>query len=241
MKAEHRKELETNLLADRMGRMVQRVKGGPQKKTVLLAVCALVVVVAILLVLRSRSENKAENSLLWMYVEDGAGPYVQKIISEPEYAQTTQCKVVKFHLAKLRLWDEGLKLMGHSSAEAFKRIDIAAKIYESLAEECKDDPVFEPEALFALAVIEETQTLRSQDKLDSAKAKYKELADKYPDSAYGKLAKKQAENLEAHRPDVLNLYQELQISFNVTDDRPRPKFAPQQPDPTPPPLPPPVK
>jgi len=49
MKAEHRKELETNALAERMGRVVQGMKQAPQKRTMLwmvLVAVAVVVVVA---------------------------------------------------------------------------------------------------------------------------------------------------------------------------------------------------
>ena len=47
MKAEHRKELQTNALADRMGRFFQRMKARPRKKSVFLwFVVILVVVVA---------------------------------------------------------------------------------------------------------------------------------------------------------------------------------------------------
>ncbi len=234
MKAEHRKELETNVLADRMGRMVQNIKGGPQKRTVVFALLALVVVVAILLVVRSRAENTADNSKMWMWVEDGwiraeDGSYrfVDQLVKD--HPDTTQAKVIKFHRAKFMLWDMGLKMMGHSPTEAFNRIGTAKDRYNDLAEECKGDPVFEPEALFALAVIEETQTLRNQDHLESAKIKYQDLAEKYPDSAFGKLAQKQADNLKNHPQDVLKLYQDLQISFRVTDEKLRPKLAPPLP------------
>ena len=44
MKAEHRKELETNVLADRMGRVVQKIRTRPQRRVVLYVVGGVVAV-----------------------------------------------------------------------------------------------------------------------------------------------------------------------------------------------------
>jgi hypothetical protein len=216
MKAEQRKELETNALADRVGRMVTRLKTGQNnKKLVLFVLGGVVLAVAFVLWMRSRSVSRYEASERWVELEDGAGPYMDRLVKE--YGGTNTGKAAIFQYAWSFLWNRGILLLGHGPAEGLKVLDEVEKIYDDLAKECKGDPVWQPEALYALAVIEETRTIRDRKHLDTALERYKKLAEKHTDSAYGKMAAKRVEVLEdaQKREQVLNLYAQLQRSFRV--------------------------
>ena len=52
MKAEHRKELETNVLANRMGRLLETAKQKPQRGTVMWILFGVAVLVVVFLVAR---------------------------------------------------------------------------------------------------------------------------------------------------------------------------------------------
>ena len=98
------------------------------------------------------------------------------------------------------------------------RIKLAQREYRALAEDVKDDPVLAPEALYGLAVAEETLAIEAKnvaDQLEKAERRYKEVVDKFPTSARGKAAKKRLEELKdighnlekaASRVVVLKLY-----------------------------------
>src|SRR5262249_23558536 len=70
-------------------------------------------------------------------------------------------------------------------------IDRAQDLYSKAAANAEGDPVFEPEALFGVAICEETKAITNRSKLKSAKDAYERLVnhETYKDSAYGKLAK----------------------------------------------------
>jgi hypothetical protein len=82
---------------------------------------------------------------------------------------------------------------------AMETINVAQKEYRALAEETKDDPVWGPEALYGVAVAEETLAVEAKDveeQLRKAQNRYKDVVDKFPTSARGKAAKKRLEDLK---------------------------------------------
>ncbi|MCI0376070.1 MAG: hypothetical protein L0215_00540 [Gemmataceae bacterium] len=220
MKAEQRKELETNALADRVGRMVTKLKTGQSNKTLVLFVLGgIVLAVVFFLWMKSRSVGRTENAERWSELEDGARLYMDRLLTE--HANTNQGKAANFQYAWMNLWNYGLQLLGHAPGEALKMLDLAERKYDALAKECEGDPVWEPEALYALAVIEETRTIRDRKHLALALDRYKELADKHKDSAYGKMAAKRVEDLETPqtRDAILLFYHGLQQDFGVRDEK----------------------
>src|SRR5207244_1292408 len=97
-------------------------------------------------------------------------------------------------------------------------LELAEFMYNSLAESCKGDPVWEPEALYNLAVIEETKAVQDREHLRKAREKYEELANQYKDSAHGKLAAERAERLKAGSPSydaVAAFYQDFQNTHKI--------------------------
>ena len=227
MKAEHRKELETNVLADRMGRLVQRVKSKPQGKTVLWVFLAVVAVLALFIFMRFRQAGAREASELWTELEDGARPYIDKLSGGRDwvlkggkdefYGLTNAGKAARFQVAWMMLWEDGIKQLSAVHQRGLISLEIAELMYTKLAEATKGDPVWEPEALYNLAVIEETRAVQDREHLKKAREKYEELANQYKESAHGKLAAERAERLRsgAAYDSVAAFYQDFQNTHKI--------------------------
>ena len=163
MKAEHRKELQTNVLADRLGRLVQGAKTGPSQKA-LLAVAAVVLVVVVLvawiMIARRTSENRAKQ---WVAIDEATSiDNLDDIIKGSP--GSLPARDARFMKARKLMQDAQAHLfspdfsaeirnranlpMGRS--QALESIQEAGKLYEELAKECKDNPVLVQEALMGL-------------------------------------------------------------------------------------------
>ncbi len=196
MKAEHRKELQTNALADRMGRIIQRARQGPSRGTILTVVLVLVVIAAGGFFLLRRSSYLAREAARWADVDMGPFPKIQDgrqvsryqlLISEAP--GTPQAHGASLQLAWLYLYDEGIKSLLAQPDAAIKNIKTAKKIYENLLPEVKDDPVLGPEVRYALAVAQESLAVEDPEThLKGAMKLYKAVVDDYPKSAHAKQA-----------------------------------------------------
>jgi hypothetical protein len=217
MKAEHRKELETNVLADRMGRVVQGMKQAPQKKTLLYVILGAAVVAALWLYFRKGEVQQVENSLNWMKFEDGSQPYVLEVMKEAP--DSNQAKAIHFNLAYYQL-RQMLRLLASDPKRVVANLDNLEEEYRKLAETVKDDKVLLPEARFHQAVILETRILKEDDSWKAAREAYKLVADSHPESAFGKLAKKRVDVLDNQekRDKLLDIYRDLRLTF-VPEDR----------------------
>ena len=216
MKAEHRKELQTNILADRMGRMVQSLKERPKKRIFLYVILAAVIVVGLFIFSRIRAASALEESDHWSWLEDGFQPEMDKL--RKEYPETNAGKAARFQYAWLAVWDVGEKILGAEPVEALGNLEVAESLFLKLRKDCEGDPIWEPEALYGLAVIEETKAIRLKDRekhLSDALKMYKNLADKHKASARGKQAAKWAEALEKRGQEIHNFYDELNTRFDV--------------------------
>jgi hypothetical protein len=205
MKAEHRKELQTNALADRMGRLITRMKGGPSRSTVLTCILGVLVVLALLFFLYTRNRSRTAGSALWVALDGGhwkrqqeSGIEITNLIDLAEsQGHTNAGKAARMQMAYFQLWEFGIKLLPVSANEGLKQIRSAQQAYRGLAEELKDDPVLGPEALYSVAVAEESQAIKDTDKhLIEATRLYREVAKRYPESAHGRNARERAEELD---------------------------------------------
>lgn len=215
MKAEHRKELQTNVLADSLGRLAQRVKSRPRRSTLVLVLLAILGGVGLLVFNQWRKATAADNSELWSKLDDGQRKFIDDL--KNNYPNQNAGKAARFQYAWLAFWSQGVKMMGGDSKLAYRNLNISKKLYTDLMEECQNDPVWEPEALYHLAVIEETLAAYDRDHLKEAQKLYAGLANhpKYQDSAYGHLARERAKLLERDSrdgkyDDIVRLYQDLQ-------------------------------
>jgi hypothetical protein len=221
MKAEQRKELETNALADRMGHMMTRMKTQPRRAAVYWVVGIAVLFIALFALIRWYNIHREDNSKYWEYFESGARPKIEELVKvAPE---TTQGKAARFQHAWLIYWEAGIKRLGIEREKALDALDFSAKLYRELAKDCENDPIWESEAMFALAVIEETHAIQDIDALDKAKVKYEALVTKHKDSARGKLAEQWLKDYDdpPKKRELEAFYQQLHGVMNFPDILPR--------------------
>jgi hypothetical protein len=244
MKAEHRKELQTNVLADRMGRLVREMKTGSRTRRRIFWILGGVILVVLVFgfFLRIRATHARSESDLWVEFEDGAQSYINKLVEGPDwirlskqvvkedrYGKTAQGKAARFQNAWYFLWELGVKILAADPGFAVQNLNRAELMYSVLANDCKDDPVYLPEALYALALIEETKAVQdSGDGKDRARhlaeagRLYDELADKHKDSAHGKMAAERALLLKKDSPtynEIARFYQDFQTTHKIQPPR----------------------
>src|SRR5437870_2747860 len=129
MKAEHRKELETNVLADRMGRLLENFKQKPERGTMFWVVAGIVVVALTFLGVRYYQLGKDDNSDAWFSYYVGDYKTVREV-----YGDKMPGKAVAFEQAWELLWN-GVKRFGIDPEGAQKYLTTAARLYEKLKEE----------------------------------------------------------------------------------------------------------
>lgn len=261
MKAEHRKELETNVLADRMGRLVERIKTRPRRLSVLYVILAVLVVLGLFVWYRLSVGSQEEEAKRWLALEQGESSLLFKLggfnenrktggIGIVDEELTNPGKAARFHVAHFFVWEQGIQRLGGEPARALESLRFAQTIYNQLKKECENDPFWLPEALYNLAVIEETLAIQNPtlpqgmpsgkvlelvkqaraDRLNSAQKKFEDLASAHKDSGFGKLADKRAKELKENHDDIEKTYANFQFNFHVPDEKPViPKLAPALP------------
>jgi hypothetical protein len=218
MKAEQRKELETNALADRMGHLMQRMKTQPRRSAMYWVVGGIVLLVVAILTIRWFQVSREENSTRWRMLDLQSQRALQFLASK-DNADTNAGKAARFELAWLYYWEGGVKRLGVDGNKALETLQDVAAEYRKLAEDCAGDPIWEPEALYGQAVIEETQAVVNLDHLEAAKRLYEDLATKHKDSARGKLAAKWVENYQSDKgkQELKDFYQQMQTALDIRD------------------------
>src|SRR5262249_16646099 len=206
MKAEHRKELHTNALAQQITRLVEGAKSKPSSRTlIILGVIALVV---ILIVGWRYFSNKNRDTLSnqWRQLYDAASPQAIDEIAD-QAKGTDPGLVAELRIARIAL-REGLNDLGSpaKNAAAAKKVEEAGKKYEQLAQQTKRLlPVQIQEALLNAGKARE-----SLGDLDGALANYEKLASTYPQSDAGKLADERAKKIKDQRAKLQDFYKDLQ-------------------------------
>jgi len=210
MKAEHRKELQTNALADRLGRVVTNLKQGPQRGTGLYVVLGILVAALVFFSVRWYRVTKDENAQAWTFLT----MYETQRVFE-EYPASKPAQVAKMKQAWILLWIHGIDKIGADRKGAFENIEKAKIIYEDVKKEVAGDPVLEPETLYALAQIEEVDAVNNITALDTALEHYQDLAKAHPKSAYGQLAVKRVEALNDsdRRREIAKVYTDMQTTL----------------------------
>jgi hypothetical protein len=207
MKAEHRKELQTNTLAQTLGNTLQGLKEGPSRSTVVILV---IIILAVVLIFTwryfSRSAQEAD-STLWFGWDNLAAPdQVDAYLKVNTVETSTQNMLARFLIARTALHD-GMRDLGNvHSKEARDNLNKAANTYSKLAGETTSQPLLNQEALLGSA-----QAKEALGDYAGARTQYGQLAEKYKDTLRGKNAQKQVERLdsEANKSDLQELKNRL--------------------------------
>lgn len=242
MKADHRKELQTNLLADRMGRLVQGIKAGPQSSSAFAWVLGGLTLVAVVGWYWAGSHG-ARQSEDWVRLlndsnRDPRG-YAEIARQSPG---TLPARTARFQQAR-SLLNLGLTTFYFpgSHGQAVKNLNDAGKAYRELLGECQGNAILEQEALLGAAKVEETLSSTPNPdnsdvklgSLDKALTFYQRLADNYPDSFEGKQAQKRVEELKdsATRSRIEEFYAKLSDNLKKQGDFSHPDLGGQAPPP----------
>jgi len=203
MKAEHRKELQTNSLADYLGRTVRNIRGGTGLSwtKVLLVLAAVLAVLAVLWYFRNRGRENAE---LWLKLDANTETKLQEIAKD--YKDTKQGQAARFSLANLYLW-HGIRMLGEPT-KMFTGLDYvqqSMRFYKDLEEDLKDtkddlDRLAEAKYGYAVATeclaVIDLKGLEGGKMLDDAKKLYEDLArGPLAKTAYGIMAQRRFDQL----------------------------------------------
>jgi hypothetical protein len=198
MKAEHRKELQTNVLADHMGRFLQSIRSGqPSTSIIGWVIAALVVAVVAGWYYFSHLAPPPWNELYG--ANDLPGQHLEEPTKSDRYRKlediakknrgTPLAKAARFEQAR-DLLRSGQDIVCAKPTEARDLLGKASELYEQLALESTAQPLLAQEALLGVARAEE-----SRGNLPRAREYYEKLATAYPKSAAGESAKKNATEL----------------------------------------------
>jgi len=233
MKAEHRKELQTNILADALGRLLQGAKEGLSRSVLLIiGLFALVVMIYLGWLYFSRASMESR-SAMWLKVDEGDRKLdtaanigqIEEAVKEldetaKEKPETVSSRVMRFACARtqLRLGLGSLYAKDERDRKAaIQRVEQALDLYTKLANESQDTPVLHQEALLGMA-----QAQESQGQVAEALEGYQKLAQQYPDSAAGREALARVNYLQSSEKEkqVADFYQAMDKLANASA-RPR--------------------
>ena len=231
MKAEHRHQLHTNALADRMGRLLQGMKSAPKSTSTLVWVFALLVLATFAVWQYAVSATGRERSALWTSVDEATrnpitGAVALENISN-ENPGSIAARAARFQLARWNL-KQGLEHIVGEPALALPRFQYARKLYSGLIPDCVDTPALAQEAMMGKATAEESlagivkpspagqsagteensEQAGEENYLEQALQDYRALANMYPESVLGKQSAKRANELETSRSKIEQFYAE---------------------------------
>jgi hypothetical protein len=231
MIAQHRRELHTNLLADRMGRLVRNVQSAPKSTSIILWSFVVLAAGTFIIWEYAARSSQGSSSALWARVDialhspqegtgqlDNAAKQLDNVAKENP--GTIPGRAARFEMARLQ-FERGQTNL--TSFDDIRRTAAAASLkhaqalYQQLAKECADAPLLAQEAMMGRAKAEEalvsvSNTEKPDEKLgdlDRALEYYRALAGKYPESILGQQAKAHIKELEDNRSKVESFYVEL--------------------------------
>jgi len=204
MKSQHRKELQSNALADRMGRLIESAKAGPNQ-TMLIVGGVILVILVLIVGWRYYSKVSSQNrSSLWLKVEEASDvEELEKIAKDSP--NTVPGRVARLQWAR-SLYRQGIeKLFSVTDRDKAKEnLEEARKLYDQLAKELTHSPVMVQEAMMGSAKARE-----SLGDTEGATSAYEKLAKDFPKSALGKEAEERAKQLHDKATEIKDFYTEL--------------------------------
>ena len=237
MKAEHRRDLHTNLLADRMGRLVQGMRSSPKTTSVLVWAFIVLAVGTYVFWQYAASATQTERSALWEQLDEAShnpatgGPKALADLAH-EHRGSIPARTAEFERARLSFQQGQAGLTSHAREYAVGQLEQARDLYAKLAKECADSPLLRQEALMGVAKAKESLVgLATPDDpkkdLEDALAAYRDLAallKDHPDSFLARAAAERAQEIEANLSGVEGFYAELK---QLAGPKPLPEPAPK--------------
>lgn len=228
MKAEHRKELHTNLLADRLGKLVQGVKAGPSSSSLVIWI-GLGLIVVTFIVWRVYSTKAMEDrSGMWVRMDealhDETGMQGKLRDLAANHRRTLPGRIARFQIARRNLQD-GVRMLPSEMLrdEAVKKLEGARTEYAELAGETGDDAVLGAEALMGRARAEEAlagvpqaeDPKQGRGDLKAALDAYRAVEKKFPNSAEAQTAKERIKIYEDEKKfeALKSFYEKLRDEF----------------------------
>jgi hypothetical protein len=183
MKAAHRKELQTNVLADRMGKLYESVKAGPKRGSLLVWVLVLLVLVVIVGWRYYSSVSHTDASARWLELREATNDPLGIADNLQTFADkekgTVQARIARYQLARISLREGQENFASEKRGKALTSLRTARDLYEQLARETTGQPTLYQEALMGSAKTEEALALvpgedggTPQGSLDRAKDYY---------------------------------------------------------------------
>jgi hypothetical protein len=208
MKAEHRKELRTNVLYDRLTHLWQDLKAGPNTATIVICLAILLVAGAVVAWRLIRSSQLASQSAAWVKVYNADSIDQYQDIAKAE-AQSPPALAARFEEARSQLRHGLEKLASNDEKErneAADQVKNAGDLYAQLVNDARDHPLLVQEALMGAAKARE-----SLGELDEALKHYHDLAGRRPESDLTRQAEQSAKELEdpATKEKVKAFYDQL--------------------------------
>ncbi len=225
MKAEHRKELETNVLADRMGKLVESVRTGPTGSLRVGIVIGLVIV-ALGLGYYLYQASHGDTSKLWTQLDAAKDPKELEELANANHG-TIPARTARFELARIFLAD-GVRNLGSSVKPpdspqtlhevAVESLEKARTTYAELSGEVRDLPMLAQEAMMGAAKAEESlcgstgPDNQPRGSLDRALELYQKLADAQPETFQTQAARDKVKELQD--PAARAKLQEFYVKLN---------------------------
>ena len=199
MKAQHRKELQTNVLADSLGRFLKSFKSGSNNNLYTVVLVGLLAVGLYLAYNHFRRTSTDKEATAWMALDGATTETDLKKVAD-QNGDTIQGRLARLgRVRMLQRQGEG-KLFSEGHKKALEDLEEARGLYDKLAGELRDTPVLAQEALLGSAKANECL-----GKFDQAREKYQALVKDYPDSV---AAKKVQEALGKDEAEQERLWQE---------------------------------
>jgi len=221
MKAQHRHQLHTNILADRVGRLFQGMKSTPKATSMLVWVLVLLSFGTFAIWQYWGHATETQHSAVWTQVDEAthdprAGLKELQDIGA-QNPGTIAGRTAEFELARSYLQNGTESFSSFRNDEAIKSLKEALRLYKELAPQCADAPLLAQEALMGIAKAKEslvgvpTEENHEEDygTLDQALAAYQKLAEKYPASVLGEAAHRRVTEIETKKPEIEKFYQQL--------------------------------
>lgn len=219
MKAEERKENETNSLRLWVNRHIERLQG----KGLYILIGSVVLAVVGILVVRFyfSSRAAAASARLMEYNSADTDQKLEKIITEPNQQGHKEVTWAKMQKARLALYRDGIDKLGafdpKDREKAIAKVEDGRKIYLEIINDLKDSPALQQEAYASCAKAEEC--LMATPKADNA-TEYRgdigraidylrKAAAINPDSEAGKRYTAAADKMNENREKIEDFYRQL--------------------------------